>query len=82
MDYLNIKFNYFCDIQDRGEKNIDLYHNLTYQFLDDKTPLLFIANNFRDLSANRNWFEIRNNANDLILDYHGNIVNVSKVFFQ
>lgn len=82
LDYLNIKFNYFCDIQDRGEKNIDLYHNLTYQFLDDKTPLLFIANNFRDLSANRNWFEIRNNANDLILDYHGNIVNVLKVFSQ
>ena len=61
-------------IADKNTNCIDLYHNLTYLFLTDSTPLLFIVDHFNHLSQNMNWFQIRNNPDDIIIDYHGNCI--------
>ena len=71
---LDIAHEYCCEISGKSTSNIDLYHNLSYVFLEDQTPLLFIADNYRNLAQNMNWFSIRNNQFDLILDYHGNVI--------
>lgn len=71
---LNIPYSNFCDIDDKNTNCIDLYHNLTYLFLTDSTPLLFIVDHFNHLSQNMNWFQIRNNPDDIIIDYHGNCI--------
>lgn len=77
---LDIIYEHCCEIHDKSTGSIDLYHNLSYAFLEDKTPLLFITDNYRNLSQNINWFSIRNNCFDLILDYHGNVVSPSEEF--
>lgn len=82
LEQLNINYSQFIDIYDRGSNNIDLYHNLTYLFLTDATPLLFITDHFKNLSQNLNWFIIRNNPNDLIIDYHGNCVKPYECFIK
>lgn len=82
LEELNIPYTQFCDIDDRNSNCIDLYHNLTYLFLTDATPLLFIANNFKDLSKNLNWFQVRNNPHDIIIDYHGNYIKPYYYFLK
>lgn len=79
---LNITYSNFCDIEDRNSDHIDLYHNLTYLFLTDSTPLLFITDHFKNLSQNMNWFQIRNNPDDIIIDYHGNCVKPYYFFIK
>lgn len=70
---LNLKISGSSSIKDRFTKSINLYNELTYEFLKIQTPLLFICNDMEELKGNNNWYYIRHNPSDLVIDAHGNV---------
>lgn len=77
---LNLNYMSYFEIEDKSSPSIDLYQNLEYSFLLDAAPLLFLVDNFSNLIKNKNWFDVRNNKDDLIIDYHGNLIKPVEVF--
>lgn len=60
------------EIGERDSSHVDLYRNVPPAIRANAKPLLFITNNFNDVTANRRWFRQRGCADDLIVDFYGN----------
>lgn len=52
---------------------VELFSLLPFSFLHTPTPLLFLCDNFTQLSNNLLWIKLRYEQNDLIIDSNGNV---------
>ena len=74
---LNVEDVY--EIEERDSSKVDLYRNLPPAIKASPLPLLFITNNYNDVTANKRWFAQRGCAQDLIIDFYGNAFTVEQL---
>lgn len=72
---LNINVNGKISTPHYGE--INLYQTFPYSFLSYNGNYLFIIDSLSNIVGNYNWFENRSNAEDIIIDAHGNVKKIS-----
>jgi GT2 family glycosyltransferase len=73
LNILGINWNGQTVVHDRFSKSINLYYNLPYSAINYHGPYLFITNSIDAIKGNRNWVEVRNNCEDIVIDTHGNL---------
>lgn len=76
---LGIRIGDVFEIGERDSSHVDLYRNVPPAIRADTKPLLFVTNNFNDVTANRRWFGQRGNADDLIVDFYGNAFTLGQL---
>jgi len=76
IDLLEVKYSTIISIRDRFSNKIDLYLNLSHAIQNYRGDLLFVVNNFMEIKRNRRWILARNNKNDLVVDFSGNIFSL------
>lgn len=54
--------------------NIELFNVLPYTLLKSTSNYLFVCENFTQITANKLWFQLRNNKNDIVIDSNGNVL--------
>lgn len=79
IESLSIKVSASIHLDGRYQSTINLYNELPYYFFREPASLLFFTDNFLKLKGNRNWFLVRNNKKDAIIDMHGNILLVQEL---
>lgn len=77
--YLNINF---LDIVEnpntkRDHSHIILHDEISYNYIDLASPILYFVDSFTALYENSLWYSLRNIEKDLIIDRHGNIVPIN-----
>lgn len=56
--------------------NIDLYQLFPYSFLDFGGNYLFIVDSINNISLNYHWIENRRENHDIVIDSHGNMIDM------
>lgn len=64
------------DVESRFGNSINFYFELPFVLLTTPYSLLFFANKFTDIASNKNWIQVRNNPNDIVIDTHGNVIKL------
>lgn len=59
-------------IQD-ANRPLELFALLPFSYLKTSTNLLFLCDNFMQIKSNNLWIQLRENANDLVIDSNGNV---------
>lgn len=59
--------------------NIDLYQLFPYSFLDFGGNYLFIVDSIKNISRNCNWIENRKRYHDIVMDSHGNMIDMREL---
>lgn len=65
-------------IQKTGNQ-IELFSILPYSYLNSASCLLFLCDNFVQLSHNNLWIQMRKGKNDLIIDSNGNVIKLQNL---
>lgn len=73
LDKLEFNISGNITVKNLYSSKIDLYTTLPYSAIRYDGPYIFLADSILELSGNRNWAEVRNNMQDLIIDAHGNL---------
>ncbi|MEG2521038.1 MAG: glycosyltransferase, partial [Christensenellaceae bacterium] len=79
IESLSVNISSSMHLDGRYQSTINLYNELPYYFFREPTSLLFFTDNFQKLKGNRNWFSVRNNKKDVIIDMHGNVLLVQEL---
>lgn len=61
----------------RDNEHIVLYNNVSFNYIDLITPIIYFVDTFVSLFENRLWFELRDISSDIVIDRHGNILPLS-----
>lgn len=74
----------YLDILEKPSTQRDCYHivlhdDISYNYIDLATPILYFVDTYTSLYDNSLWYDLRNIEKDLIVDRHGNIVPVTNM---
>ncbi len=73
---LALNINGYIYHQHGGE--INLYQLFPYSFLDFGGNYLFIVDSIKNISGNYNWIKNRRNSHDIVIDSHGNVMELQE----
>lgn len=78
---LNVEFLDIVEQPDtiRDNKNIILYEIISFNYIDLATPIIYFVDTFVSLFNNQLWFDLRNIDHDIVIDRHGNIVQLNDI---
>lgn len=80
-ELLNLKIldEYRYRTGQRDCANISLYNHIRPEMIELATPYLYFVDEFESLFCNEIWFYLRNTDRDLVIDKHGNIINMKDI---
>lgn len=80
--HLNIYETYHFTIDERNIPELALYHYIPVDLIDSAIPFIYFVDNFTSLFNNKIWFNLRNIYRDLVIDRHGNIINMRDIAME
>ena len=76
---LGISVDDVFEIEERDSSKVDLYRNVPPAIKRCDKPLLFVTNNYNDVTANKRWFAERACPDDLFIDFYGNAFTAAQL---